>query len=54
MVRLSKQQERRSKRPHRRKNPAPKTGPLADQLPQGFKPHENAIQGTQAFFPKKI
>jgi hypothetical protein len=35
--------------------PAAKTGSKKDQLPLGFKPHENALQGDtakKAFIPK--
>jgi len=55
MVRISKQAERRQQSPHRRRNPSPKTGPLKDQLPKGYKPHDNAVEGElalSAFIPK--
>lgn len=53
MVRRSKQEERRSKSPKRRRAPAPKTGPLKDNLPHGYKAHENSLEmGTGAFIPK--
>jgi len=55
MVRISKQQERRSKCPRRCKAPSPKTGSRKDNLPQGFKAHPNAIEGSRAplaFIPK--
>jgi hypothetical protein len=55
MVRISKQEERRSKNPHRRRHPSSKTGSLKDNLPAGFKPHANAVEGTLAetsFIPK--
>lgn len=55
MVRLSKQTRKRAQRPHKRRAPSPKTGPLKDQLPKGFKEHFNAIPGelaTQLYFPK--
>jgi hypothetical protein len=56
MVRISKQNERRSRSPRRRRNALPtKTGPLQDNLPSGFKPHENALEGEVAqfaFIPK--
>ncbi len=45
MVRISKQEERRQKCPRRRKAPSIKTGSLKDNLPKGFKPHANAVQG---------
>lgn len=58
MVRISKQSERRAKCPHRPRPPAAKTGPKKDALPQGFKPHANAIEDTQLsqklFIPKRI
>jgi len=55
MVRISKQQERRSVSRRRTKAPAQKTGPKKDALPQGFKVHTNAIEGNLAqtsFIPK--
>jgi len=55
MVRISKQQERRQRSPRRRRAPAAKTGPRQDNLPLGFKAHENAIEGPLAeshFIPK--
>lgn len=55
MVRISKQQERRNRSPRKRKAPAHKTGPLSDNLPEGFKPHVNALGGEAAasgFIPK--
>lgn len=55
MVRISKQSERRSQSPRKNRKPSPKTGPLKDQLKEGFKPHENAITGDAAalaFIPK--
>lgn len=55
MVRISKQQERRNRSPRKRKAPAQKTGPLSDNLPEGFKPHVNALGGEAAasgFIPK--
>jgi hypothetical protein len=55
MVRISKQQERRSVSPRKRKAPSKKTGPLKDNLPLGYKEHTNAIQGNlslQFFIPK--
>ncbi len=56
MVRISKVGEIRSKCPKRRKAPSPKTGPLKDNLPKGFKPHANAASGDAAktFFIPKI
>ena len=55
MVRISKQAEIRNRYPRRRRAPSPKTGPLKDNLPQGFKVHENSVQGDiaqSAFIPK--
>ncbi len=55
MVRISKQQERRSRSPRRRQAPSLKTGALQDQLPGGFKPQSNALEGdiaSVAFIPK--
>lgn len=56
MVRISKQAERRSQRPHRCRPPAPKTGPKKDNLAQGYKEHANALQeaalAQSTFIPK--
>jgi hypothetical protein len=55
MVRISKQEERRSISHRRPAPPAKKTGPKKDALPQGFKPHANAIESNLAqtsFIPK--
>jgi hypothetical protein len=55
VVRQSKQGERRSVSPRRCRAPSPKTGRKEDNLPEGFKVHENAIDGVlakQAFIPK--
>lgn len=55
MVRISKQNERRNRSPRKAKNPSVKTGPLKDNLPSGFKMHENALTGEDAslaFIPK--
>jgi len=55
MVRISKQQERRSPSPRRRKAPSKKTGALKDHLPAGYRPHANALEGPVgmvAFIPK--
>lgn len=43
MTRTSKQEERRARNPHKRKAPAPKTGPKQDNIPGGFKQHDNAL-----------
>lgn len=55
MVRISKQSERRSRFPRKHRAPSPKTGPVEDNLPNGFKDHANAIEGDiakYAFIPK--
>lgn len=55
MVRISKQAQKRNKSPRKHRAPSPKTGPLKDQLPNGFKEHPNALQGECAaacFIPK--
>ena len=55
MTRMSKQGERRARFPRKHKNPSEKTGPLKDNLPGGFKPHANALEGNiavMAFIPK--
>ncbi|MFI5333547.1 MAG: hypothetical protein ACHQT8_00065 [Chlamydiales bacterium] len=48
MVRISKVGEIRSVSPKRRKPPSPKTGPRKDNLPEGYKPHSNALSGELA------
>ena len=48
MTRISKQEERRHRCPHKRKAPAKKTGPLKDNLPLGFKDRPNAVEGELA------
>jgi hypothetical protein len=55
MVRLSKQTKIRAVSRRRPAPPAKKTGPVKDALPQGFKPHANAIEGELShlsFIPK--
>ncbi|MBA3721755.1 MAG: hypothetical protein H0W88_05080 [Parachlamydiaceae bacterium] len=55
MVRISKQEERRSRFPRKHRKPTAKTGALKDNLPNGFKDHANAIEGDlakQMFIPK--
>lgn len=56
MVRISKQAEKRSRFPRKHRPPSPKTGTLKDNLPEGFKPHVNAVEGelTQMIFIPKI
>ncbi len=48
MTRLGKQEERRHKYPHKRKNPSVKTGSLKDKLPIGFKQLDNSLEGDVA------
>lgn len=55
MVRISKQAEKRNRFKRKHKKPSEKTGPLADNLPGGFKLHANALEGDLAktvFIPK--
>jgi len=55
MVRISKQAERRQRSHKRPKPPGKKTGPLKDNLPKGYKEHENALPqdlSTYAYIPK--
>lgn len=55
MVRISKQSEKRNRSPRKHKAPSIKTGALRDNLPEGFKPHGNALEGdiaATAFIPK--
>lgn len=55
MVRISKQGERRSRFPRRHRKPSEKTGAQKDNLPSGYKPHANAVEGdlaAQLFIPK--
>jgi hypothetical protein len=55
MVRISKQAERRSQSRRRTKAPSAKTGARQDNLPQGYKEHQNALPGdtaATAFIPK--
>ena len=55
MTRMSKQNERRMVSPRRPRRPGAKTGPKRDNLPKGYKEHENALVGEQAaaaFIPK--
>lgn len=51
MVRISKQNERRSKSPRKRHSTIiEKTGPKVDNLSKGYKEHPNAIPGDSAAF----
>ncbi len=53
MVRISKQQERRSVSPRRPTLSKAKTGPLKDKLSLGYKDHKNAVDTqAQVFIPK--
>lgn len=55
MVRISKQQEKRSRFPRKHRAPSSKTGALKDKLEGGFKAHPNALEGDLAkmvFIPK--
>lgn len=55
MVRISKIKQRRAVSPRKRRAPSPKTGPLKDQLPKGYKERENALTGDyamEAYIPK--
>jgi len=53
MTRMSKQGERRNQSPRKRHYPsAMKTGAKKDNLPRGFKEHENAASNVVAFIPK--
>lgn len=55
MVRISKQTERRQRSPRKFRAPSPKTGAKRDNLPKGFKEHDNALGeelGAVAFIPK--
>lgn len=47
MTRIGKKQERRNRSPRKHRAPSEKTGSKKDNLPEGFKPHENAL-GSQA------
>jgi len=55
MTRVSKKAERRGRSPRRCKAPQPKTGPLKDNLPKGFKEHSNAVDkelAASVYIPK--
>lgn len=55
MVRISKQSEKRMRSPRKHRKPSVKTGSKKDNLPLGFKPHNNAVEGEVAqlaFIPK--
>jgi hypothetical protein len=54
MVRISKKAERRAVSFRRPKLPGKKTGPLKDNLPKGFKEHQNLDPSgeNRCFIPK--
>lgn len=55
MTRVKKKAQRRAISPRKRRAPSPKTGPKKDNLPMGFKVHENALAiaaGATTFIPK--
>lgn len=55
MTRIKKKAQRRAISPRKRRAPCEKTGPKKDNLPSGFKVHENALiaaSGATAFIPK--
>ncbi|HSX04097.1 MAG TPA: hypothetical protein VLG76_05150 [Rhabdochlamydiaceae bacterium] len=55
MTRMSKQGERRHVSYKRPAPPSPKTGPLKDNLPAGYKKQINAVEADvkkSAFIPK--
>ena len=54
MTRVSKQARRRAVSPRKHKGPSVKTGPKKDNLPLGYKEHENAATETPTFFIPKI
>lgn len=58
MVRISKQAERRGKSPRRPSAPAHKTGSKKDNLPEGFKAHQNVVEDNvlaqKIFITKRI
>lgn len=56
MVRISKQAEKRQVSPKRCRFPSPKTGPLKDNLPLGYKERVNGLkEGSNAsIFISKI
>lgn len=51
MTRMSKQARRRAVSPRRPRLNGPKTGPKKDNLPRGFKEHDNALS-AEGFIPK--
>ncbi len=53
MVRISKK-DRLKNSPRKPKYPSPKTGALKDNLPKGFKEHENALSAVQEIYVAKV
>jgi hypothetical protein len=51
---MSKQSTRRAVSPRRPRNAGIKTGSKKDNLPSGYKPHENAAGQDAPFFIPKI
>lgn len=53
MTRQGKQEERRAKCPRKRKPSfAAKTGPKKDNLPSGYKEHQNSVELENTFISK--
>lgn len=55
MTRIYKQQKRRAISPRRPSFPQKKTGKRKDNLPMGYKKHDNAAEGkfeSKVFIPK--
>jgi len=48
MTRMSKQDKRRAVSPRRPRLPSKETGPLKDNLPEGYRVHENAVEGDSS------
>lgn len=54
MTRMSKQGKRRALSHRKTKGPSAKTGPKANNLEKGYKPHPNAAQNIGGVFIAKI
>lgn len=54
MTRMSKQGKRRAMSPRKHKKPSVKTGSKKDNLPLGYKAHDNAFEGSNSVFIAKI
>ncbi|MCH9611085.1 MAG: hypothetical protein S4CHLAM81_00020 [Chlamydiales bacterium] len=54
MTRIGKKEERRNRSPRKHKAPSVKTGPKEDNLPVGYKPHENALGSKANAFIAKV